>query len=336
MTNPIPVCVNEDARLAALLGTGILDTAPEATFDGITWLAKSILGTPMSSISLVDRNRQWFKSRQGFALTETPRSESFCTHAIIAEHPFVVLDAMKDSRFANLPIVAGPPHIRFYLGMPLVTKSRAVIGALCVHDTVPRETVHPDQLNAMAILAKLVVDQIEMRRIAETDGLTNLLTNVAFRRAGYAEAERASRYKREMCCIVLDVDRFKSINDTYGHAVGDYVLRNVCAVLRSEMRPFDIIGRLGGEEFAIILPDTNFSGATAAAERLRAAIAADPVSIAGADLAVTASFGVADCLSGQVDLGAALAQADSAMYQSKKAGRNRVTCFPGYTSVSAA
>lgn len=200
-------CAADAERVAALLDTGLLDTKPEASFDGITYLAKLLMGAPMSAISLVDHTRQWFKSRHGFEQTETPRSVSFCTHAVVSEHPFVVLDAQKDPRFSRLPMVVGPPNIRFYLGMPLVTKTRAVLGALCVYDTAPRAAVHPDHLNAMTVLARLVVDEIELRRLAETDGLTNVLTNTSFRRVADLETRRAQRYDRPLSCIVIDVSR---------------------------------------------------------------------------------------------------------------------------------
>jgi len=336
MTDVPTSCIPEADRVAALLETGLLDTPAETSFDGITYLAKMLMGTPMSAISLVDQTRQWFKSRQGFDLTETPRSVSFCTHAIVSEHPFVVSDATKDPRFADAPLVTGPPFIRFYLGIPLVTKSRAAIGALCAYDTKPRALVHPDQLNAMTILARLVVDEIELRRFADTDGLTNTLTNSAFRRAADVEVHRARRNRRDLTCVVADVDHFKSINDTYGHAVGDYVLRFVAESFKSQLRPYDIVGRLGGEEFGLILPDTDIEGACAVAERLRSAIAGERLAVAGTDISLSASFGVSDCRGGDIGASAALSLADAAMYASKRAGRNRVTCFDPALTTSAA
>lgn len=335
MTDVPTSCVPETSRLAALLETGLLDTPPEASFDGITYLAKMLMGAPMSAISLVDQSRQWFKSRQGFDLTETPRSESFCTHAVTSEHPFVVLDAAKDPRFAEAPLVTGPPHIRFYLGIPLVTKSGAAIGALCIYDSAPRTVVDADQLNAMIILARLVADAIQLRQVANTDGLTHTLTNAAFRRAADVEVQRSRRYQRDLTCVILDVDHFKKVNDTYGHAVGDYVLRKVSESLKAQLRPFDIVGRLGGEEFGLVLPDTDIAGAIAVAERLRAAISAERLMVAGTVLNLSASFGVADCRAGTLEAGVALSLADTAMYASKKAGRNRVTCFDSGITTAA-
>lgn len=326
MLDPVPLCSNDDLRVSALKSYSILDTPPEVAFDGLTWLAKMVLNTPMAALSLVDANRQWFKSRHGIDFQETPRSVSFCTHAVAAEQPFIVPDAHDDPRFANSPMVSGPPYVRFYLGMPLVTRERFVLGALCVYDTEPRAFVSADQLNAMNVLARLAVESIELRRVAETDGLTNMLTRTALSRAASIETRRARRHHRPLVCLVLDIDHFKLINDSYGHAVGDYVLRNVAATLRQNLRPHDLVGRIGGEEFAVLLPETDLDGAIATAHRLRMAIFNTPVQVAGTELQLTASFGLADCRQGAVDFDAALVQADLAMYQSKKSGRNRVTC----------
>jgi GAF domain-containing protein len=216
MLPTIPICANEPGRLDALRSTGLLDTPAEAAFDGITWLAKTQLSAPMSAISLVDRDRQWFKSRQNLDIVETPRDVSFCTHALVTEHPFIVMDTSRDTRFAHSPMVVGPPQVRFYLGMPLITKERFALGALCVYDTTPRAAVTPDQLNAMSILARLATDSIELRRIAESDGLTNLMTRSAFRRGATAELSRCKRHQMNAACLVADIDEFKRINDTLG------------------------------------------------------------------------------------------------------------------------
>ncbi|MDO9383771.1 MAG: sensor domain-containing diguanylate cyclase [Hyphomicrobiaceae bacterium] len=338
MLDAYPPCPNDAARLVALHAYGILDTPAEQTFDGITWLAQTMLDAPMSAISLVDRDRQWFKSHQNFEITETARSASFCTHALLSEHPFIVLDALADPRFSQNPMVTGAPHVRFYLGMPLISRERFVLGALCVYDTVSRKVVTSDQLHAMNILARQVIDTMELRKIARHDGLTNLLSAVAFRRTAAVEVERARRYGRQVSVTVLDIDHFKTINDTYGHAAGDYILRNVAAIIKEELRPFDIVGRTGGEEFAILFPDTDFDGALAAAERLRQAIAASPIAVSGTTVSVTASLGVADCRCGEIKSDPALAQADHAMYRSKKEGRNRVTAYASepLSSVTAA
>ena len=150
MSRPIPICADEAVRLEVLREYDILDTPPEGSFDNITRLARLILGTSMSSISLIDKDRQWLKSSQGMRGRETPRSISFCAHAIASPAPLIVCDASQDDRFRSNPLVLGDPFIRFYAGMPLVTTANVNVGALCVLDTQPRpEGVRADHLDAV-------------------------------------------------------------------------------------------------------------------------------------------------------------------------------------------
>ncbi len=129
----------EDARLAALHRYDVLDSQPEEAFDRITRLVKVVLEMPMVVVSLVDRDRQWFKSKQGVKAAETPRSISFCTHTIQGTKPLIVNDAHTDPRFANSPLVVGDPHIRFYVGVPLRSRDGYNVGALCSMDTKARD-----------------------------------------------------------------------------------------------------------------------------------------------------------------------------------------------------
>ena len=139
MKPPIPD--NETARLTALERCEILDTAAEQGFDDITFLAAQLCGTPVALISLVDRERQWFKSRVGLDVTETPREIAFCAHAIMEpEQLMVVNDASKDLRFASNRLVVGTPDIRFYAGAPLLAETGEPIGTLCVIDRTPETT----------------------------------------------------------------------------------------------------------------------------------------------------------------------------------------------------
>jgi signal transduction histidine kinase len=166
----------EQARLQSLVDYDVLDTAPEAGFDRITRCAAQIAETPIALVSLVDSNRQWFKSRHGLCATETPRNISFCHHTITAATPMVIENALEDSRFRDSPLVTGEPHIRFYAGAPLITPSGHAIGTLCVIDTKPR-SLSPDALRRLCDLAGLVVDQMELRnsiaRLAEADSAKN-------------------------------------------------------------------------------------------------------------------------------------------------------------------
>jgi anti-sigma regulatory factor (Ser/Thr protein kinase) len=154
---------NEPARLAALHRYQILDTEPERAFDDLTMLASHICGTPMALITLVDADRQWFKSRIGIAPSETSRTISFCAHAIKQRDLFIIPDVRADERFRDNPLVTGDPHIRFYAGAPLVTPDGFALGTLCVVDRVTR-TLTPAQIEALDALRRQVQSQLELRR----------------------------------------------------------------------------------------------------------------------------------------------------------------------------
>jgi GAF domain-containing protein len=159
---PYPVPANEVARLRTLRACKILDTKPEEHFDELTRLAALICGVPISLISLIDADRQWFKSRFGLDLQETPRAQAFCTHAIMQPEMFVVPDASKDERFAQNPLVTGDPHIRFYAGAPLAARDGHLLGTLCVIDREPH-TLTEAQKEALKIVGRLVIANIELR-----------------------------------------------------------------------------------------------------------------------------------------------------------------------------
>jgi GAF domain-containing protein len=158
-----PIQQNEARRLKVLWLYEVLDTVPEEVFDNLTELAACICEAPMALISLVDENRQWFKSRFGLTLTETSREISFCAHAIKKPGLFIVPNALKDPRFAENPLVVSEPKIRFYAGAPLVTTEGYALGTLCVIDRVPKE-LRPEQKQALTLLARHVVFQLELRK----------------------------------------------------------------------------------------------------------------------------------------------------------------------------
>src|SRR6266571_2598947 len=155
--------VNEAGRIAALEKYAILDTDPEQSFDDFTLLASFVCRTPIALISLVDEDRQWFKSRVGIDASETSRDIAFCSTAILQSDVFVVPDALADERFRDNPLVVSDPHIRFYAGAPLISEDSYALGTLCVVDRAPRDLA-PDQKEALKALSRLVLAQLEFRR----------------------------------------------------------------------------------------------------------------------------------------------------------------------------
>lgn len=176
-----PLSEQEQARLDALGSFALLDTPPEPAYDLITQLASSICNVPIALMTLVDADRQWFKSRIGLDVSETPRAHSFCAYTMLEESLTIVEDTLNDPRFAQSPLVRGEPRIRFYAGAPLISPEGYGLGSLCVIDREPRKlTTH--QTQALAILARTVMALLESRRsntqLAEARAMIKTLSNL--------------------------------------------------------------------------------------------------------------------------------------------------------------
>jgi diguanylate cyclase (GGDEF)-like protein/PAS domain S-box-containing protein len=494
-----PFPSNEVERLRVLYDLDVLDTAPEPAYDDLTEIAALTTRRPTALVSLVDADRQWFKSRWGLDFTETPRDFALCAHAILnPDDVLIVNDTLDDERFADNPLVTGEPRIRFYAGAPLVTTTGEALGTLCVLDTEPGE-LSDDQLAALQALARRTIDQLEQRqadltrlrtdladalhhitmleasavrqaaeravvtgehalggalieqvtegvavctvvpqhpflefsvwndrmaditgfgiaeinrlgwfpclygdsaarseaiermertergedlriersRISRPDGteriiglttsrlsnehgaakvlivanditaeekfareamrgrqdeLTGLHTRHAFRNEAELLFRLASRTGSPSALGFIDVDNLKLVNDTMGHAAGDRLISLIGSTLTASTRATDVVGRLGGDELAVLLPDTETDHVPAYFERLHARLL-DALRAGGWPAGV--SIGAASFPAAPPSLDAALNYADDLMYQAKRAGKNRVV-HAGFAGIDPA
>jgi diguanylate cyclase (GGDEF)-like protein len=259
---------DEPLRLAALHALEILDTPPEERFDRITRLARRIFDVPIALVSLVDADRQWFKSADGFVCEQTPRSTSFCGHTILEPELLVVPDALQDERFRDNPMVTGEPRVRFYVGCPLTIPGGLNLGALCLMDHQPRMFGDEDREN-LRDLARLVVRELVAFELATTDELTGCFNRRAFKNMAVHVLEVCRRTGAGATLAYFDLNGFKQINDSYGHAEGDRALVEFVNALRAGIRSTDLVGRLGGDEFAALFVGTREGKDANIIERLR-------------------------------------------------------------------
>lgn len=316
-----PRLTDEAGRQAALDRYEIVDTPSEEAFDRITDLVRTVLRVPMSTVTLIDHDRQWFKSRAGVAASETPRSIAFCNRAIQAHEPLVIPDARLHPDFRENPLVRGEPGVVAYAGVPLRSPDGYNVGTLCALD-VERRDFSAEQIDVLGKLAAIVIDEFELRRIAASDALTGLLSRRAMLSAIAAGARDDGRDGIAGSLLLLDIDHFKSINDRFGHPAGDEVLRAVAQACGDVAAGIGPAGRIGGEEFAILLPSVEAREAMRLAERLRAATASLALDVIDRRR-VTISVGVSAARHPVGSAARWLAAADALLYEAKRAGRDR-------------
>lgn len=272
MSVEAPLPENEVERLSALYSLRVLDQGPGPHLDRITRIAQNVFDVPIALVSLVDANRQWFASRQGLEATETPRCDAFCAHAILKPETLVVNDTLADERFAENPLVTGPPDMRFYAGAPISLEGGQRIGTLCVIDRTARD-FDDIQLSVLRDLADAVEREFHVAGLMLADPLTGLANRLAVEDAGARLLELARRRLDPMSLLYVDLDNLKLVNDSRGHSAGDAHLLRVAEVLRTTLRKSDVIGRIGGDEFVAILPDVGIDGAMVAADKFESALA---------------------------------------------------------------
>ena len=311
---------DEQVRLEALRSLGVLDTPSEEQFDRLTRMAKRLFGVPIALVSLVDENRQWFKSRIGLDVTETPRDISFCGHAILGNDLFIIPNAIQDERFADNPLVVNDPNIRFYAGYPLKAPNGEKLGTLCIIDQTPRNLSKED-LESLVDLASMAERELAAVRLATMDELTNISNRRGFMPLAQHCLHLCERQKMPASLVFMDLDNFKPINDTFGHAEGDRVLVVFAEQMKSTFRNSDILARLGGDEFVVLFSNLTRDSANDAVARFRQSLnAVNRKANRGYDISF--SFGVVEFNPEKHRMiEALLADGDSLMYETKQARR---------------
>lgn len=344
----------DPARLRAVCDTGLLDTPPEESFDRLTRLAARLLEVPATFVSLVDAGRDFYMSTVGFgeplASARQLQGRTFCHYALLSPGPLLLDDVCALPGFADVPTVQ-TLGVRAYAGVPLVTPEGLVLGSFCAVDIQPRSWTARD-VEVLTELAHATMREITLRQaltrlseanrllseemlkvgvlnerlseLAHTDALTGLFNRRAYDQHLAREWRRVQRNGAFLSVLLIDADHFKAVNDQHGHAVGDQVLQVLAGLLQDGAREIDVAARIGGEEFAVLLADTDAASAVRVAERIRRQIAqAEAMPVAG----VTVSIGVATLRAGEPPEGLQH-RADQALYMAKSQGRDRVVSAP--------
>jgi diguanylate cyclase (GGDEF)-like protein len=325
-----PLPDNEDQRLTALAAQHIMDSERDPLFDSLVELAADMFGVPIALVSLVDRNRQWFKAEHGLGARETGRDSAFCAHAILTPgEVMVVEDATADARFADNPLVTGDPGIRFYAGAPVLADTGEALGTLCVIDRVPRvmDPLARQRLQRLAVsvgaMIQLHRSTVSLRLAATRDALTGL-GNRALLDMRLGEAVAGVAEGRPCALLMADLDGFKAINDRLGHPVGDMVLREVGYRLNQIVRGGDLAARFGGDEFAVVMTGlADPAMAEKVGRRIMEQMAA-PMVIGGHNVMPRLSMGIAHCPLDALDSRGLMYAADQALYEAKRQGRGRI------------
>ncbi len=259
---------DENIRLETLRSLHILDTIPEERFNRLTRLAMRLFDVPIAIVSIVDSDRQWFKSSVGVDSIEFQREFSFCGHAILEDGIFEVPDARLDQRFHDNPLVTETPNIRFYAGCPINVPNGSKIGTLCVIDNIPRKFDEEDK-ELLRDLTRMVETEIAAVETATIDDLTALSNRKGFEALAQHALRLCKRLEKPATLLFFDLNKFKQINDEQGHAEGDLALQTFSRILMNVFRDTDVIARIGGDEFVVLLTNTTKDIASRVLSRLQ-------------------------------------------------------------------
>jgi len=332
---------NEADRMHALKALHLLDTPMQENFERITRITQAIFNVPIVSFTLIDSDRQWFKSVQGLDICETSREVSFCGHVINQAALFIINDATKDPRFADNPLVTGEPFIRFYAGYPVHSADGFKIGSLCIIDTKPHDFTKAQlaPLKDMAAMLEAELKALDARkqqvetveelerakRQALVDGLTRLWNRSGIENIVRKQMHIAKESKENFAVALVDIDNFKAVNDTYGHNAGDAILRNVAKRLLRGYRATDSVGRWGGEEFLVVLNSADQENFFNAAERARNIISETPIIFENLEITITVTTGLTSFdWTRPCEIIDLISEADQALYMGKHTGKNVV------------
>jgi diguanylate cyclase (GGDEF)-like protein len=337
MREKLSTNLQTQTALVALSQCHLKVTEEEKAIECAVRTAAQVLKADYSAVALLDPEGRlilraaWGISTKRLKGTELEQGDKSQTgYTILRGEPILVQDYSKLTEFSVPPLVSRY-KISSGLSVPMLSRGR-IVGAMLAHSKTPR---HFDQdaipkLSLIANQTALTVDKIrllaETRQFAFTDELTGLYNRRHFIQLAEKEVDRAIRYRHSQAFIMFDLDRFKRVNDAYGHPAGDQVLKTVASLARHELRDIDLLGRYGGEEFVILLPETGRKGARAIAERLRKRISQTRITVAQEKIPITISLGVSTLSSRCNSLTQLIEASDKALYAAKEGGRNRTRC----------
>lgn len=320
-----PLPVNEAQRLRAVRSYDILDTLPEVDFDTLTRVAAQAFNTPAAVIGLMDADRLWFKSQLGLGVQQLERQIAFCAHAIMQpDELFIVEDLRHDPRFQENPLVTKAPYLCFYAGAPLIDPQGFALGTIAVVDTKPR-TFSETQRYLLRDLSSLVISALENRNraillshLAMTDHLTGLANRAQFERTVNSELAHSRRTSEPFTVLYMDLDHFKEINDTLGHAAGDEVLCQTARRMADQIRTEDLLARIGGDEFGVFMRQSAEDSPESLANRIMEVVSTPITLSTGVKVNIGISVGIATYTDTIDTMSTLLAQADTALYEAKK------------------